>query len=131
MNVRLDMYSEALLQTDKWLCTLNYGLKQIVRILDASLWILDIEKDRFRILSPQGGTYASLQPASPLMRDFRFAPTGIEHPASRSLVGFPASIGTGRRSFAMIYIYAYVKLRVKRNIISLPEASRRPDLFLS
>jgi hypothetical protein len=70
-------------------------------ILDASLWILDIEKDRFRILSPQGGTYASLKSASPLMRDFRFVPTGIEHPASRSLVGFPASVGTGRRSFAI------------------------------
>jgi hypothetical protein len=70
-------------------------------ILDARLWILDIEKERFRILSPLGGTYALLQPASPLIRDFRFAPTGIEHHASRSLVGFPAAVGTGWQSFAI------------------------------
>ena len=51
-------------------------------ILDARFWILDIEKDGSRILSPQGGTYASLQPASSIQH----RASSIEHPASTLIV---------------------------------------------
>ena len=46
-------------------------------MLDTGLWILDF-KGIF--LSPAFG--GDLRPASPMNRDFRFAPTSIKHPAT-------------------------------------------------